>query len=961
MRLAQQFVSFFLVLSLSSQGVVATELVPTNPPNTPAGVQCTGIDQNPGQNGVCCVGLQKNAGGVCDEPAYDDITLSSCVTDANCSGGTACLPQSRPHLFSGMAPVTEDPDRVEARRKILWAQLADVPEARKSGLSCVHARECGSYSCASGVCQEKKVCRYADRGEVAGSGVKCGGSLVKMPNGICQDPPESKNTVYIGLIEETTIAPIGKCEFRLDEDTQAKSLVAMRSLRAMEYFLATISVDQGQECFEVLPLLKTEIGQNLLAQRKTIIANFNQVLAEIESDYDKILAAGENYKLLLQKRDTGANESATNVTIHRDEKITMDDLGSRQSSGYDTLALMFRRNLLFQSYEAAMLKTLGDVGQKVEGLSKGMADWSDGAGSWNLGTTTVNAYNCDASKYRKRAFLSWQTRHYKTVKDRWAYHYEVTGNAPDNASVVSRPGVAGPLALIGGFEAENPQAAMSQAIEAFTKPTYFLVDPMLFAGVRHGELGVGKPLNKSSGFLGIFGGFKDERKAFYLRGEGSGSYVRLHAKIREQVEEFYRGLKDQAIQGQGESFSSQSLGVSSNLTIASGAPAKSKGFVYEPEIISTSAKDCLGENPQNCQTFGAFLDGVADEAFAHFLAYGYSDRDSYEGYFTNAQAYRRRLLAKLEVDVQNLSEYYSKVIDHRNKQNDCIKEVVGGLVKSGVLAEGSNGIQTGSTVEQQGNGNGNAVAATGGITGGGLQSNAVAFRPTTGPLERLTRSRFFFDLKATSPKSVTTSSLISTNDGRATDSTASVIEAGSGSVTAETISRLAVRRAAMTRANVTATKAGVKVEAKRKSANELIASMGASASGLAATSIGTRGNQRGGGFQFGGGTASVSPKEMLRESEGPTANSLPVPGAFTLPLGTGPTRGAGTAASSASATGVSAPSTSDNDKLLGAAEAEKEQYVGTEEDGIFKKVSKAYVRNLDRILHRKKKVESNDP
>ncbi len=969
MQLLQQIVSLVLVFSLASQGVLASSPTATNPPNTPAGVQCTVIDQAPGSNGVCCVGLEKNSGGLCDEPAYNDTSFSSCVTDATCGGGTACLPQSRAHLYSGMAPETENPDRVEALRKILGAQLADYPNPKKVGLSCVHSRECESYNCVSGTCLEKKVCRYAGEGEVAGTGVKCGGSLIKMPNGTCQVPPVSTNTVYLGLNGDTTIAPIGKCEFRLDDDTQSKSIVAMRSLRAMEYFLATISVEPSQECFQVLPLLKNEIGQNLLGQRKTILANFNQVLAEIEADYDKILAAGENYKLSLQKREANANENTSKLTIHRDEVISMDDLGSRQSSGYDTLALMFRRNLLFQSYEAAMLKTLSDVGGKIEGLSKGMVDWKDGASSWGLGSTTVSAYKCDASKYRKRSFLTWQTRHYMSVKDRWAYHYEVTGNVPDNASVVTRPGVAGPLALLGGFEEENPQNGMTKAIEAFTKPTYFLVDPMLFAAVKHGDLGVGKPLNKSSGFLGIFGGFEDKRKAFYLRGDSSGSYVQFHTKIREQLEEFYRGLRDPTLKGEGESFTSTSLGVTANTTTAESTAGKSKGFVYEPEILSTSAKDCLEGTPQNCQDFSAFLDGVADEAFAHFLAYGYSDRGSYEGFFINAQTYRRRLLAKLEVDVQNLSEYYSKVIDHRNKQNDCIKEVVGGMVKSGILAEGSNGIRTGGGSQNQGTGNNSAQ-----ITGGGLQSNAGSnavsnvgstaqtFRSATGPLERLSRSRFFFDLKASPGRGMSTSSLTSLSEGSSSNNTASVIEAASGNVTAETLGRLAIRREAMIKANTAAAKAGVKVAAKQKSANEIIASMGASGSGVAPVGKGTTGNVKGRGFSFGGGTAAVSPRETHSEPEGPTGNSVPVPGTVILPAGAAASNNVKPAPSSTPATAdASGLSNSDKDKLFGAAEADKEQYLGSEEDGIFKKVSKAYVRNLDKILIRKKKVEPNTP
>jgi hypothetical protein len=191
------------------------------------------------------VGLEKNAAGICDGPAYRDPALVSCATNVECAAGTACFPQSRTHLFSDMAPTAESADTIATKKQLLGAQLAEVSEVRKDGLSCVHARDCGSYSCVGGTRQERKVCWFAAAGEMAGATVKCGGGLIKNASGVCEAPPAVKNTVYLGLIEETVIAPIGKCEFRLDDDTRAKSVVAMQSLRAIEYFLSTVTVEPG--------------------------------------------------------------------------------------------------------------------------------------------------------------------------------------------------------------------------------------------------------------------------------------------------------------------------------------------------------------------------------------------------------------------------------------------------------------------------------------------------------------------------------------------------------------------------------------------------------------------------------------------------------------------------------------------------------------------------------------------
>lgn len=973
MELLKRSICFLLIFTLfvDTTVVYATSLPPNdveqpvNPPNTPEGVQCSGEGEKPGAKGVCCVGYE-NMGGICQQPPLEDKSLvvcefpdDTCPADEtcppkkiDCAAGMACLPQSTKILFSRLAPTTDTIEDINNDRRALDAQLSDIENPMGNGGLCFHNMHCQSYNCVKNKCEEKKVCRMAAEGEVAASGVECGPDLEKQPNGQCVFSDAARNTVYLGLLNESTITPVGKCQFELDQETKDKAIVAMKSLRALEYWLATVNVPPEEECFFVMPKLKHGVGEAMYETRKQILEMFTTELNQIETDYATIIAAGERYRTALESN--GDQKGSTKeVTIHKDEKITEGDLGSRILSGYDAMMIMYRRNILFQSYEKAMFEVMKHVQPTITALNTNMPNWNEGSSSFNIGDRVVSGA-CPGSKYKKKKMWKWTTKYYETVKDRWAWQYDITGIAPLNADIVKREKVSKMLGLLSGYEdkgtAEEKQAsidaAVKQAISDFTMPKYYMLDPLIYGGLSHQMVGQQKTLGKKGGFLG-FSGFKDLRQARYIRGDFAGSYTSMHAATRKNIESFYKNLKQKKDQPK---------------------------FIYEPELVTTYAKACLDpEKTEKCTDFDAFLNDVNDEAFAYFLAYGRHTTDSYSNFFRNNASYRRKLLAKIEVDMQNISKYYDTVIKHRDEQNACIEKVMNGLIDNSILVDGSGGVDEGS---------GNVATGVKVKTGNlkNLATSKVSGRKTNiSKMSPLSRSKFQFNLKDSQLKSLNSNTMLDSVSGIGSSNVDSAsVDAGNAF--------LAVRADAMKKSNEKASKAGINVDGKNKAANKIASSIAKSGARSGSSAGGSSLNTAKGAFGFGDIGGSEVSKSAVDGSSGAKGEGVNGTGEIGVGSkdGAGATNGnannplagidsgagggagqdasgwaAGANSSGAGAGGkdLSGLSEEERERLLAEAERNKRDYQGSDEDGIFKKVSKAYVRNLDKVLIKKKKVD----
>lgn len=869
-------------------------------------VGCAQYNQTPALNQKCCEGLELNSAARCDEPVLRDLSVVGCSAQSDCAPGMGCFPQTRDSLYSNLSGSNEDQEVRDDLKILLETQVEDIETFKSAGASCVHPRECKSYSCDAGICTDRMNCRLVAEGEAAPPGVNCGPGMIKNASGVCELTPEAKNGVFLGLLNEATITPVGQCQFQIDEETRQKSIIAMRSLRAMEWFLSTITLNQQEECFDVLVPMRDKIGVTFRETRKNILGNFTDVLNGIEFDFAQVLAAKE--------------EGSQHLTVHG-EGISERDLATRQTSGFDTLMLMYRRNLLFQSYETSMLETVKTAQQEVKSLSEMMKEWR---------TSSSNS-PCHGSRYKtKKPLRSWKTKHWTKVKDHWATQYDVTGNAALNADIVKRENVSKVLAILGGHTEK-------EAIAEFTRPKYYLLDPMMFGGMRNGSFGSRKKLKKKSSFLGLFGGFKDLRTAYYLQGQGSGSYTYMYKQLRLELEKFYKALK---------------------------TTPEQRGFVYEPELLTTEAKDCLDnpDKPEKCAEFESFLEGVHDEAFAHFLAWGYTRTDSYSNYFENATSYRRRLMAKLEVDMMNISKYYEKVIAKRNDQNSCIEAVMNGLADSGILTSGEGGLNEGGVGRKGKDGSGSV-----GKSGNG------ALRP--GALGKATRSRFLFNLRESSLSNINKTSIV---DALGTAGSSDV-----GGVGSSDVASLAIRSDAMKKANAIAAAAGVDVSSQEKAVNDTINSLasksGKTGAASASSGFGGAGSGTKGSFMLGSpGSAGVSGTESGNVNGSGTENGQVGANGVNGEVGLNGGANAGSADGAnggvygahdsgygANGNGSSDPNgkdhlgltDADKERMLSEYERNKKDYKARDEDGLFNKVSKAYVRNLEKVLTKKKKIE----
>lgn len=873
-----------------------------NPEGTTEGVTCSMGGERPvtGPGGVCCVGFMLNAAGICDEPPMQDSSLVSCTTNNDCSGGMGCFPQNATDLFSNLVPSTVDPDVRQERQFELELELEGTGPV---GSVCAHARECISYSCEEGRCSDKKACRFANENELAAGGINCGPGLEKNAQGVCQKSAAAANRVFLGLLNGPIITQTGECQFELDEKFRTSAMNSMRSLRAMEWFFSKITAVHNQdECLEIIPTLKTEIGEKFTTPRKNLLANFSSVFAQIEGDFQKLICSrGINDKTPLPP-GCPASEGTGTVEIHG-ETLPEEQLASRQTSGYDTLMLMYRRNLLFQSYERAMMQTVKSIQNPVDSLEKRLSSY----------TNNMPQSQCEGSKYQTKKwwFSSWKTKFHTKTKDHWAVHYEVSGNDPGNAIVIRKEHVSNVLSLLSGKEP-------SLAAGDFTKSKYFLMDPLLFEGMKHGDYGPVKRLRSSSNFFGKK--YRDLRKAWFLPGTGNQSYTKMHNDLKPKLREFYKNLKTNGEQ---------------------------RKFLYEPELVTTDAKDCLDnpEDPTKCADFEKFLETTLDETFAYFVAWSFSQQPSYKDYFDNAQTYRMRLLRKLKVDMENITNYYATIINQRDQQNECIERVVNGLADSGILDFTNDGLMEG------------AVGVPGPSRGSGFSGDAASFRVNSPRLSPTTRAKFSFDLRGVSPTSLSGGGFL---DGmsRGSDGTQST----NGTRVSGTASFGASARGdLMRKLNTKALKAGVPLPEQERAFQQTLSRISA------ANKIPTPGASLG-SFSASAPNLPVSVGATTSKSEENGSNyALDIKlrrradSSAAVSATNGPTfsEPAGEEVSSPSTAVIDNTSLSEKEKkrVFSEYQRNKEKYVGDEADALFSKVSKAYVRNLDKVLKRKKKLE----
>lgn len=877
-------------------------------PGMALGTSCVGANGETADRAQCCPDLvfEERTGnplGVCQIPnsrslQYCAPPVAPALTSATvCSTpGHSCLPQREEDLY----PETPDDSPLPE---------SENDETRKDeGDLCEFDTECESFLCAADtsgvkVCQERLVCRLAEAGEFAPAPAQCEPGLIKSR----EFNPDTNRIEDDVCIDNTAASPFpdidpnlfnqtSRCSYEIPASKGDKRFSSMVSLRAFEILFSQATDDK----LKLKTYLRDEIAKPLAEGRKRALDEYNEILRGIEKDEELL---------------KGANpESPGQVTIHGSETLSERDLALRRVSGRDMLLIMWRRNLLNMNYERRLFELVSQAAQKLAVVNENIKSWRSKHKKWKIASEGSWASVENGGKKIKK---SYTTRH--RIKPK---------TAALNSGAFEKPGV-------GEFFSVLAEGGTSGALP---KKKFYLLDAPFMSsdGASFGSTGpLQRNLSGTSRITSVEGIYDDF-------GPKIASYYKSLLPAREY--EFY---------------------------------------VFEPEMVDLGEKNCFlasGELSDACPKFKRFLEGVQGAAFAEFIAYGAHKKGKYKKFFERSNTLRLRLLKTLEVEFQTIAQYYEELNTSRIAQNSCFEDnfsyVSQGLTDSNSNNEVQNDTQgpQGGSSEALGAGSGSgsgSLASVGSSTG---PSNALRGSSLTALPEaiRLAQSRIQGSLSGEElPQSSQTKFALgtpnlSTNtvkssvaNGSSSTATGAQGLAGSALASANALNREKLS-SENTKLQAKSSSAEKRSEEIRRGFSSLAASSRISRSG--AISDSTPESTLSGSFSS--GTASALSKDST--SEGASAT---VPGAQASSAGTtlggtpaisessyGEAGASGSGTLTAQNAGVDATGMNEEDKdvLMRNLERTRSRYDGQETDELFERVSKAYVRNLHRILKRKK-------
>lgn len=905
----------FVFLSALAFGVYGKPMLPVedypddyNPYEQPIdGVACAQMDESVTPEKQCCQGLEVGFGGKCIETTIQDPSLTTCTTSATCPTGTACMPVSAQDLFSPSSPSWGNP-QVDDLKEILNMQLADRDDLKNIGESCTHSKQCPTYACSGGKCVDKKVCRYARLKEFPVPGQKCGAGYI-LVNGVCDHDPSVKYPVFHDLLDSFEYTQVGnQCSsFKMDENKEKEGINAIKHLRALEWLLMSQTVDPYNDCYNLTAAMKDDIIKSFYEGRKAATETLAKNLKEIEHD-TKLLANAKSY-------------GDQTIVIHGSESITGNELDTRLASGRDALYLMMRRNSFFIQYEEAMFRLVEEASQKFADMNKALSNWGNDDNVWNLGTRTTHFKECSA-RYKIWKPIRWRWKDYGDTGNRWGFAYTLNPEKPEVKEILERENVLGSLAKIMGMPESDVKSKLF--LKPISHPLFgnmnrtFLVDPLMHGGVLARNYGQ----HTSDGHRGFLGLGRRDRHPY-------ANNPNLSKIYNDRRQNFLNYLKD----FRGESQDN-----------------------HEFELVPLEEKNCVAAEG-GCKKFSKFVTDIMDVSMAQFLAYSIRGQKDNFNYFSDASSGRSRFFISTIVNLGNVGSYYLGSMEMQRKQNECLEKVINGIYDSGIYQPGG-GVQEGEYYDPN--------LSTPEAVGNGTKPTTV--KPTKGT--QLAAGNINSGLS----KSIlngTTSSLGGSKNGSFPNSSF-----GKGSsLSDQTIASFANRKKDMANKNAVAASKGLKVNNPKKEYSETISSM---KDGDALSGAGRGGSTSGSGygsFSTNGKTgASSSSGEMdgselsngeglaKENSEGDISSPLGSAGLginTANGLGSASNYGDGAGAEGAAVGLTDQTGLSDEEKnqMLAVYEKTKHRYDSDGEDGIFEKVSKAYVRNLEKILVRKKAID----
>lgn len=371
-------------------------------------------------------------------------------------------------------------------------------------------------------------------------------------------------------------------------------------------------------------------------------------------------------------------------------------------------------------------------------------------------------------------------------------------------------------------------------------------------------------------------------------------------------------------------------------------------FIHEPEMAASyELRGCITKvNDPSCVRYKKYIEDLSQIALAQKIMYSTHNKRKYKSYYQNEGSGRRRLIARLITDTTNLQNYYEGTIALRDQQNACIQKVLDQLNGADF-----NGAGTGIT---QGNTNYYQATQTNYVNG---KNDQTGYNKPKVKKFSLTPMKF----KLSAHKSL--------KGGANKDGTAGANNSGAADLDNTSASALASRTKALQDANAKARAKGIDVDKMDKELREELKKSDL----LTSTGMGSRGGSVAGGSSNSSlGSGTDGKKATLGEGASTSAQTGKGADAKSGAAASGAaaaTAGAGSgslssAFSSSSDDGAGKEhqdptGMSDEEKDVMAANYDrtKSKYETKEDDTLFQVLSKTYVRNLDKILTRKKKLD----
>lgn len=873
---------------------------------------------------TCCANLKLNPDTrVCEDTSLVDGNLVYCKTNAECSNGEGCFPLREDDMFitdstdpEVIAATTAKAEKYEEQMNLLGE--AEPKPTTTPPMKCTRDFECESYKCEGNMCVANNICRLADKGEAAVGNIKCIEPYEKdTMTGICNDNQTKYYSISLGKIEVKPVPGGNQCQFELYPTPattpntppttpamtpeQAKAQISQAvnlgviTTRAMEWLYSTTSMRDERDCLFTMKHMRDPM-KTLADKRKKILKDFSDQYNIIENDFKKVQNAQQ--------------DDMTPILSPCGEFTTAHDIALRRATGLDYLCYMSNRNDLFLEYEESMQKHLEETDKILKGYETAWS-WDQNSKDWTIGTINHGWKDRDC-----RGSPRW----HKKIKRRWGEKYFVRGKSLDNSAAIDHKMVKDYLGFVGQMDSVS-------AANQFKKRRYWLLDPLMPGGINQGvgfdNFGSGKRYDRQLGY-------EDKNVPAVNTAAAKNmtmGLIGMHAKLRDKLISHIKGLN------QGSNASE---------------------FIYEPEIPSSfESRGCVDRlTSPECAKFKSYVDTIQDTAFAQMLAYSRHHKRKYKNFFDNEGTWRRKLFVRYTTDLTNLRTYYEALKTMRTSQNKCLGLVIKQL-QSAAFNTGDKGIQAGVSANNyytQSSGdkanaktratNYNAPKAAKAYTNPyaiGIGTNAKTFSDTTGkgslsgdsgagstgvaPGSSESLAARIKEIQDTNAKAMVKNPKLADKEKELQDSlkSAGVLSSGGGSSVSGTDSS----PAADSNPSTTPTDQAKTEESEEKSSASGEATPGAG-SGIAGTSQAGSGSGTSGGVF--GGAGSGEP-----ESESSALNKEDASGM----------------------------SDEEKDVLAQNYERQKSSYETKEEDSLFQAVSKTYVRNLDKILTRKKKLEES--